>query len=183
VNDLIKVVEMKLLGMSMESEKVPKGKQYMISTRENSEYKWQNERGIIGALEVPSQPGLNLQEEYIQRTIEGKKEAFAAALRVWEDWKLRDEFIRACENVPKETCCCGLVPDDDSTMKSMIPALNKGWMKAVNERLSKDGKDFHLDSFVWNWHNAVGKSETNVLMIRFYEGNVEPSSWGLNHDR
>ena len=32
---------------------------------------------------------------------------------------------------------------------------------------------FKIDCYVWNWHNATGKAETNILLIRFHEYDPE----------
>lgn len=155
--------------MAFESENVPKNKKYMISTRGNSAYKWQTDPSIIGALEVPSEPRLNLHDEYTAWGVEGKQDVFEEALHVWMERNLRDDFIRACENVPIETCCCGLLSDDDSTMKVLVPAVNNGWIKATNIKLAQSGHTFAIDTFIWTWHNATGKSETNILLVRFFQ--------------
>ena len=158
--------------MDFEQEEVPPGKKYMISTRNNSEYKW-HARDVVGALEVSSEPELKLRLPLTERVV--KKELFERYLKVWKDWKLRDEFIQACENAPKETCCCGLVSDNDATIKKLVEALNDGWIKATNEKLVRHHKNFKLDAYNWNWHNATGKAETNILLIRFFEIPTEQS--------
>ena len=155
----------KLLG---ESEDVPAGKKYMISTRENSDYKWQD-KGVVGALEIPSEPDLELRGEYTPRHVQGKEELFDQALEFWNERKWREGFIEACENVPKATFCCGLLPDDDQTIKDMQSKLKKGWIKAMNQILRAERKDFTMDVYVWQWHNATGKSLTLILLIRFLE--------------
>jgi hypothetical protein len=48
----------------VEQEPVPLGKQYMISTRENSDYKWQNMPDVIGCLEIPCVPDFQPHGEY-----------------------------------------------------------------------------------------------------------------------
>ena len=160
---------MGLFGVELEQEEVPEGKKYMISTRENSEYKWQNDPHVIGALEVPSQPDLKVHDHYSSRCVNGKEEAFDDAMEVWEDWKLKEEFVKACDNVPVATCCCGLIQNDDKTIKNLVPSLNNGWIKATNQKLAGENMGFKLDVFIWTWHNAVGKAETNILLIRFFK--------------
>lgn len=155
-----------LLG---EREEVPANKQNMISTRDNSEYKWQQARGVIGALEVPSVPVLEFDAEYTPRYVPRKEVLFDAALEVWHEEKLKAEFIKACKNVPPASFCCGLLPDQDQWMKNIIKSLNKGFIKATNQRFRAERKDVYLDIFNWNWHNATGKSTTNILLIRFFE--------------
>lgn len=156
-------------GVEYEQEQVPAKKAYMFSTRDNSEYKWQTCKHVIGALEVPSDPSFQIDAEYAVRHVKDHEDAFDDAVQVWDDMKLRDELIRAVEGAPKEFLCCGLVPDDDGTIKKLVRTLNKGWIKDVNQRLHLGQFPFRIDAFLWQWHNATGKSETNILIIRFME--------------
>lgn len=173
-------------------EDVPKEKKYMISTRENSEYKWHAD-GVLGALEVPCDPEFDLHGQYRSRHVDGMQDDFDSALQVWDDLKLREGFIQASSDLPHETCCCGLLRDDDATIKGIVPLLNKGWIRQVNKEIlahvaeqekqrqqDEDAGDdddddatpvtkFKLDAFLWQWHNATGKSETNILLIRFFQ--------------
>lgn len=48
---------------------------------------------IVGCLEVPSEPQLLLDEEYIQRPV-ADKESFERCLDVWEKLKLKDSFVK-----------------------------------------------------------------------------------------
>jgi hypothetical protein len=91
------------IGVKLEQEPVPANKRYMISTRENSEYKWQNDDSLLGALEVPSDPYFRLDGEYNERPVVGKEGSFGKALEVWEQMNLRKEFQKAAENGPKST--------------------------------------------------------------------------------
>ena len=166
---------MPIFGMKFEQEKVPKDKKFMISTRDNSGYKW-HAKQVVGALEVPSEPDLQLRLAYTQRTVDGKEELFQSYVKTWDRWGLREEFIQACENLPPETCCCGFVTDNDETIKRIAGSLNQGWIKSTNESLAKRGKKFRLDTFLWTWHNAVGKAETNILLIRFFENSIDEST-------
>lgn len=155
-----------LLG---EREDVPASKQNMISTRENSDYKWQQTRSVIGALEVPSEPDFNFEGDLNPRFVEGLESEFDEALDVWNKHKLRKEFIKACKNVPQASFCCGLLTDQDKWIRNIQKSLTKGWIKATNQRLRAELKTFYLDVFIWQWHNATGKSTTNILLIRFFE--------------
>jgi hypothetical protein len=151
-----------------EQEEVPDRKLFRgFSTRDNSDYKWQRARGIVGALEVYSQPYLNLQEALTPRHVTAHTEVFQDALHKWEELKLRETFIEACDSLPRKKCCCGLLADDDATIKEFVPLLNENWIKLANKKLLDAG--FKVDCFLWNWQNASGKSETNILLIRFYE--------------
>lgn len=161
---------MGIFGFNFEQEEgVPASKKYMISTRDNSGYKWQHDPHILGALEVPCDPVLHLTGEYTTRHVVDRVEAFDKAIEVWEEMGLREEFIKAAQSVPSQTCCCGWIPDDDGTIKGLVPALNRHWVKEVNKKLMHDGKGFRIDVFLWQWHNATGKSETNIILIRFFE--------------
>uniref|UniRef100_A0A7S2Y4E9 Uncharacterized protein n=1 Tax=Entomoneis paludosa TaxID=265537 RepID=A0A7S2Y4E9_9STRA len=152
-----------------EREEVPSTKANMISTRDNSDYKWQQARGVIGALEVSSEPDLDLDGDLLPRYVDGMEQEFDAALEIWNEEKLRKEFVKACKNVPMATFCCGMLPDQDEWIKNIHKSLTKGWVKATNQRFRTEQKDFFLDIYIWNWHNATGKSITNILLIRFYE--------------
>ena len=160
-----------MVGLLGEEDKVPAGKRHMISTRDNSEYKWKQDGGvqdsIIGALEVHSEPQLNYRADLGKKYVGDRTEEFEEALKVWDEWKLRDEFIEACSNVPPETCCCGIIPQDDESMKAIQKSLKKGWIHSTNQRLHNEHKHFKLDAYIWMWHNVSGKSETNILLLRF----------------
>lgn len=158
--------------LGMEEEKVPETKRHMISTRENSEYKW-HAKHVVGALEVPSEPTLDVNLEYTKRAISGKEEIFNAYLKHWDKLHLRAQFIQACNQKPVETLCCGMVTNKDKTMKELVPVLNDGWVKTLNEKLIQANRNFQVDTFLWNWSNATGKAETNILLIRFFELNKD----------
>jgi len=163
----------RVLGVDFEEENVPKAKKFMISTRDNSEYKWQDDPNVIGALEIPSEPVLNVRAaQYTSRPVAGKEELLDEALELWGEWKLKDEFVAAALAIPEEYCCCGLLMDPDETIRQIVPQLNKGWIHNVNERLKGDRAGFHLDAYLWTWHNATGKSETTILLLRFIEETV-----------
>ncbi|GKY96365.1 hypothetical protein MPSEU_000596100 [Mayamaea pseudoterrestris] len=171
---------MKLLGPE---QKVPLDKHYHVSTRHNSQYKWQQHAHrnvvIVGALEVPSEPYLNIHaSQYFERRVETEKsnddqqhtdndQVFDHALENWKRLKLHQDFVSAAQSVPVETSCCGLVADDDATLRTLVPHLNETWIVTVNERLSRENAGFQLDVFLWNWSNVMGKSQTNILLIRF----------------
>lgn len=165
---------MMLLGMEFEQEEVPKDKKYMISTRLNSVYRWQDSPHVIGALEVHSEPEFNPRDHLESKSAPGREEDFDKTQEVWDEMKLRDEFVAACEGTPKKTCCCGLIPDDDSTIKDLASVLTRGWIKSVNKRLDNRKENFKIDLFVWHWHNVSGKAETNILLIRFLDRSPKP---------
>jgi hypothetical protein len=57
--------------------------------------------------------------------------------------------------------------DSSSTIKQYVTLLNDGWVRYANKKLVSRG--FKIDAFHWNWQNSTGKSETNILLIRFFE--------------
>lgn len=151
---------------SLQSSSVPPSKNLRFSTRFNSDHKW-NELGIVGALEVTSEPHLNFKASLKRKPVSIYEERFKEFLEIWQGRKLRRGFVEACEGVPKQTCCCGLIPDDDKTIMEIAKTMNKRWAKTINEQLKEEG--FKVDVFVWSWNNPSGKAETNILMIRFFD--------------
>lgn len=165
---------MGLFGVKLSSEDVPEHKNFHLSTRGNSEYKWRTSSNVIGCLEIPSEPDLLLAAEYRPRPVKDHRDSFDKAMQVWLEWNLQDEFMEACEGLPKIMRCCGLLPNDDETIKSLVPDLNRGWIRVTNQRLQRETKGFRLDCFIWNWQNALGKAETNILLIRFISSSHSP---------
>jgi hypothetical protein len=152
-----------------ESEDVPDDKMFRVSTRANSDYKWQTE-GVVGAFEVSSQPGLDLTAPFSTMLGKGSCEAkWREAQKIWKSMNLRDSFVEAAQGIPVETCCCGLITDDKATMEEMVPRLNETWAKSVNEKLEEKG--FFLDIHLWTWSNISGQSTTDILLIRVHEKN------------
>jgi len=138
----------------------------------SSDLKWQRTKMVIGALEVKSEPMFQPKEDmkplYRSNDEDATKSKFEDALQLWQDLKLRNSFIKACRGLPDSVCCCGLsLSDSSSTIKQYVTLLNDGWVKHANKKLKTSG--FKIDIFHWNWHNTSGKSETNVLLIRFFE--------------
>lgn len=144
---------------------------FFISKNEN-DIKWQRAKMVVGAFEIKSEPFFQPKEDMKPR-YKGDdtemKTKFEEALQAWEDFKLRKGFIKACNDLPDTACCCGLIShsDSSSTIKQYASLLNDGWMKYANKKLKSRG--FKIDAFHWNWHNTTGKSETNILLIRFFE--------------
>lgn len=137
------------------------------STKMNSDFKWKVDRSVIGALEIVSDPGLDLRAKMTVHEIVGYEDEFKKFLRIWEDLKCRDEFIKAFESIPPETTCCGMVVQQDGTIKHNAHLLNKGWAKSTNEKiLAKSG--FKISIYVWHWSNISGKAETIIPLIRFH---------------
>ena len=142
---------------------------HIFATKENSAMKWQRARCVVGALEVHSEPFLRFREDLIPHAVKGQDVAFQEALQAWEDLKLRNDFIKACEKLPAEECCCGFMNDHDATKRRFVKLLNEEWCKQVNKKLLKNNRGVKVDVFLWHWQNASGKSETNIIMIRFFE--------------
>jgi hypothetical protein len=143
---------------------------FQLCTRQNSEHKWRTLPTIMGCLEVPSEPTLSLQARYVRRPVADHAANFGQALHVWHELQLRHEFVAACAGTAQvHTCCFGLLSNDDAVIRELVPDLNRGWVRATNRRLHRLGHAFTIDCFVWNWQNALGKSETNILLIRFHK--------------
>jgi hypothetical protein len=138
-----------------------------ISDRDNCDFKWQRARGVVGALEVNCEPDFNYRDELIPRYTPNREGVFDVALSNWNQLKLRDSFVQACNSLPVSTCCCGFLNDSDGTIRDFVLLLNEGWVKSANKQLL--GSGVKIDIFLWNWQNASGKAETNILLIRFYE--------------
>ena len=79
-----------------------------------------------------------------------------------------------CRSCPVETCCCGLIPDSDKQIKDILPYLNKHFVPTANDKLKKHG--LRIDAFLWWWHNLQGKSETTILLLRFFEADEEDTN-------
>ena len=159
-------------AQQQQQQHIPLNKHLQISTRLNSQYKWQS-RDVIGALEVPSEPYLNLRaSRYLERTSTaavGNDHDFQQALQLWNTLNLQADFVAAATSMSVETSCCGLVTDDDKTLHKLVPHLTRVWIPKVNEQLlAASSSNIRLDLYVWSWHNAMGKSETNILLIRFH---------------
>ena len=139
----------------------------IFANRNNSDYKWQRAKMVVGALEVKSDPIFKPKDDLLPRYKEGEEGAFEEALQAWEDLKLREAFIKACDDLPAEVCCCGLLQDEDASIKQYVTLLNDGWIRSANKKLGPRG--VKIDSFLWNWQNASGKAETNIMLIRFFK--------------
>jgi hypothetical protein len=143
------------------------GRDPIFATRATTDFKWQRPDLVVGALEVKSEPILKPRDDLLPRYKEGFDATFVYALQAWDDLKLRLSFIKACEDLPAEVCCCGFMQDNDASIRQYVSLLNEGWVKAVNKKLQSRG--LKIDIFLWTWQNASGKSETNLMLIRFFE--------------
>ena len=142
----------------------------VIQTRDNSDFLWQRTpvgTECWGALELACKLEFDYRAPLQPRFVEDRKEIFDKCLQVWKKMELADEFVTACESVAPWTACCGMVRNDDRTIQETAETLRKGWIKNVNQRLKQKEQIFKLDVYVWSWHNATGKTKTNILLIRF----------------
>jgi hypothetical protein len=143
-----------------------------ISTRVNAAFKWKHDKSVVGGLEVKSVPLLDLHAKLEEKKVLLLEDEFGECLKFWKELKLRKSFIEACESMPPATHCCGLVNDQDGTIKNWVTLLNAGWCKKVNEQINDLGYLYKVSCFVWSWSNASGKAETVVMMIRFHSLNT-----------
>lgn len=155
------------MSSAFETEDVPNEKMFRSSTRENSDYKWKS-AGVVGAFEVVSQPELDLSEP-LKPMLSNLKytEKWEEAQQLWESMNLRKSFVQAAEDIPVETCCCGMIMNQNETLYSMIPQLNETWVTSVNKKLEKN--EFYVDVYLWCWSNISGQATTNILLIRIHE--------------
>jgi hypothetical protein len=122
-----------ILLFSMEREAI-------FANRDNSDFKWQRSKYVVGALVVQSEPVFNPREDMIPRYKDGCNDTFAQALQEWDDTKLRQAFIDACDDLPAESCCCGLIHDEDASIKGYVKLLNEKWVKNIaNKKLQPRG--------------------------------------------
>mmetsp|Transcript_19898 Transcript_19898/g.43230 ORF Transcript_19898/g.43230 Transcript_19898/m.43230 type:complete len:174 (+) Transcript_19898:166-687(+) len=144
---------------------------FRSSTKLNSDFKWRADRTVVGALEVQTDPSLDLRAEMVLHDVTGREDELFAFLNIWKDLKLRNKFIKAYESLPPVTSCCGLLTVQDATIRSNAFLLNEGWVKHMNKSLLKKG--FQISIFVWCWNNIAGKAETVIPMIRFHTLPIE----------
>lgn len=146
----------------------PQQEQYepIFASRDTADFKWQRAKQVVGALEVHSEPVFQPRNDMKPRYKQGCEQNFEEALQAWQDLKLRQSFIKACDELLVEACCCGLMHDADASIKQYVKTLNDGWTKTVNRKLQPRG--LKVDIFLWNWQNASGKAETNIMLIRFF---------------
>ena len=144
-----------------------KEKDAIFANRTNSDFKWQRSKAVVGALEVKSEPEFRPRADMVPRYKENMVETFQEALQAWEDLKLKQSFVRTCEAFEAEACCCGMIHDVDASVKEYVKLLNDKWVKEANRKLQPRG--VKIDIFLWNWQNASGKAETNIMLIRFFQ--------------
>ena len=162
------MAESSAIGASEEeqtSSQVKRGRNLRFSTRENSAFKWKENKSVVGALEVKSEPILDIKADMKKKKVLTMEDEFKQALKLWNDKNLREEFIKACEAIPPVLGCCGLATDYDETIIEIVKTLNKGWLVKVNKEIAEQG--YKIDAFEWSWTNPSGKAKTVILLIRF----------------
>jgi hypothetical protein len=138
----------------------------MEEARPKIRYGWQTP-DCCGALEVACELEWDYKGRLEPRYVEEFKEFFdTSCLPLWKKMKLVKEFRNACSAVPCSTTCCGLVHDDDQTIQDTANALNKGWIKDVNQRLKTEKALFRLDVYAWTWYHIQAKKIS--LLVRFF---------------
>ena len=144
---------------------------FRFSTRTNSDYKWKDHDNgatvVVGALEIQSEPVMNYKCELKKSFVLGREDMFDSAYKIWKKHNLRTQFIQTCDQIPPSTFCCGLLHDDEDTIRNMLPVLNE-WAYITNEEYFK-GTGYKLDCFHWTWNNVSGKAKTNILLVRFLQ--------------
>lgn len=147
-------------------ERSIQGRHHRFSTRMNSGFKWKLDKSVVGALEVKSQPRFDPTARMVEQDVIGMETEFGECAKFWKELGLRKSFVEAVGLIPPESTCCGLIRKDDATVRKLVPLLNEGWVKGVNEKIKDRG--YRISCFVWSWTNATGKTNTVVLMIRFH---------------
>jgi hypothetical protein len=137
-----------------------------FSTKENSEFKWKKDKTVVGALEVRCEPVLDFRAKLKEKKVLRMDDAFRECLKLWKEFDLNKSFVEACESIPPTTTCCGLTTSQEDTIKKLVPLLNKGWAKSVNEKIQDKG--YKINCFVWSWTHPLGKAETVILLVRFH---------------
>jgi hypothetical protein len=76
----------------------------------------------------------------IPRYKDGYHDIFVDAVQAWDNSKLWQSFIDACDELPAEACCCGLTRDEDASIKAYVKLLNETWVKTIaNKKLQPRG--------------------------------------------
>ena len=57
-------------------EQKPSKKTFLVNSRDNSDYKWQRARGVVGALEVVSVPVFKYKDDMTPRYVPGREAVF-----------------------------------------------------------------------------------------------------------
>eukprot|EP00526_Cylindrotheca_closterium_P020133 CAMPEP_0113631600 /NCGR_PEP_ID=MMETSP0017_2-20120614/16421_1 /TAXON_ID=2856 /ORGANISM="Cylindrotheca closterium" /LENGTH=138 /DNA_ID=CAMNT_0000542115 /DNA_START=149 /DNA_END=562 /DNA_ORIENTATION=+ /assembly_acc=CAM_ASM_000147 len=128
-------------------ERSMKNRKHCFSTRLNSGFKWKLDKSVVGALEVKSHPHFDPTAKMAEEDVVGMETELAECIKFWKELGLRKSFIEAVEMIPPETACCGLIRRNDATVKKLVPLLNEGWVKGINEKIKDRG--YKISCFVW----------------------------------
>ena len=150
----------------MRSSRARADRKYRFSNRGNSEFKWKEDHSVVGALEIPCEPFIDLRAKYKEKNVIAFQDEFHECLQLWNTLKLRKSFVSAAESIPPVTKCCGLSTDTDETIQVLVKLLNKGWAKKASDKLKEHG--YKVECYCWSWTNPLGSAETNILLIRFH---------------
>ena len=130
---------MPLEKKEVKDQEDPEQKFTAFANRDNSDFKWQRARNVLGVLEVYSEPVLKPREEMKPRYLKGREKIFEEALGAWDKTKLQKDLVEALENLPVETACCGFLHDSDSTKKEIVKLLKNNWVKKANKKIQPHG--------------------------------------------
>lgn len=130
---------MPLEKKQLDDKEDPEQKFTAFANRDNSDFKWQRARNVVGVLEIYSEPVLKPREELKPRYMKGRETLMKEALVAWEKADLRKDLIDALDNLPVETCCCGLMHLHDSSKKEIVKLLKANWIKKANKKLQRYG--------------------------------------------
>ena len=131
--------KMPLERKEIEDQDDPEQRFTAFANRDNSDFKWQRARNVLGVLEIVSEPTLKPREAMTPRYLKGRETLFEEALKAWEKEKLRQDLIHALENLPIETCCCGLMNDMENTKKEIVRLLKEHWVRKASKKLYSYG--------------------------------------------
>lgn len=140
-----------------------------FSNRTNSDFRWKQDKSVVGALEVPQELQIDFRSRLREQVVAKKEDQFEECLELWQHFKMRKSFVEACAGVPAATQCCGLINDQQQHTKDIAEQLNRGWVKSMNKKIRDRG--YKISCFVWTWNNPSGKATTTVLLVRFHSLN------------
>jgi hypothetical protein len=127
--------------------------------------------GIPGDLTTPVFKDSNLEMMFrlsrtrVQKIFEDVMHSdtmkFKEMLRVYEEeFQFRKSFTEAAEGFPVQMACCGLIQNDEKTIRKMVPYLNETWVHAANDKLKSKG--FKVDCYVWN--GAISPDRASLMI-------------------